>query len=160
MLAYGANAVIDAISVKTVSSGSKGKSVTILQEALLEIGRGLNIKNTGGADGGFGAGTKKDLEEFQAIFGLNPDGVAGEKTWGTLAKSQNVQRGGSFPPLPLVAYTVSGSGISLSPTLKTPTTAIDTKKKATWQWAFIPIGVAIIGIIAAIMMRKRKGKKR
>ena len=64
MLAYGSNAVIDAISVKTVSSGSKGKSVTILQEALLEIGRGLNIKNTGGADGGFGAGTKKDLEEW------------------------------------------------------------------------------------------------
>ncbi len=118
------NTVIDSVQVKSVSKGSRGKSVTILQEALLEIGRGLNIKNSGGADGSFGSGTEKDVKQFQAIMGLTQDGIVGSRTWEALANAQNAQRDNAFPPQELVAYTITGSAIpsSGSITPDSPTT--------------------------------------
>jgi len=63
--------VIDSFAVNQVSRGDKGESVRTLQSALLEIGRGLNIKNSGGADGSFGRGTEKDVLDFQKLMGLS-----------------------------------------------------------------------------------------
>ena len=56
-------------------SGSKGDEVQRLQERLAELGY-----DPGKADGLFGKGTKKALQEFQRRNGLNPDGEAGPET--------------------------------------------------------------------------------
>ena len=53
--------------------GSKGQQVKDLQE-FLEIG----------ADGIFGEGTKKAVQEFQKTNGLVADGIVGSSTWDTM----------------------------------------------------------------------------
>ena len=53
--------------------GSKGQQVKDLQE-FLEIG----------ADGIFGEGTKKAVQEFQKTNGLVADGIVGPSTWDTM----------------------------------------------------------------------------
>jgi peptidoglycan hydrolase-like protein with peptidoglycan-binding domain len=159
------NAVMDQIKVKTVSQGSSGTSVKILQNALLEIGRGLNIKKSGGADGSFGKNTKKDLIEFQALMGLKADGIAGSNTWNALARSQNAQRETAFPPQNLIVYSVSGSVVSPSqrgaptPTPNLPA-ATSNDRKPFPAWVFVPIALTLAGIIAFMLSRKRKGKRK
>ena len=156
------NVVMDQVKVKTVSKGSSGTSVKILQNALLEIGRGLNIKKSGGADGQFGNNTKKDVVEFQSLMDLEADGVAGSKTWSALGRAQNAQRETAFPPQNLVAYVVSGSAITpKSPTTTSNLAPIATTKPPTPKtWILIPIGLAVIGVIAAFVFRRRKGKRK
>ena len=53
--------------------GSRGQEVKDLQE-FLEIG----------ADGIFGEGTKKAVQEFQKTNGLVPDGIVGPSTWDSM----------------------------------------------------------------------------
>ena len=53
--------------------GSRGQEVKDLQEF-------LNI----GADGIFGEGTKKAVQEFQKANGLVADGIVGPSTWDTM----------------------------------------------------------------------------
>lgn len=65
----------------TLSYGNKGKSVKALQ--LLLIGNGISCGSCG-ADGEYGSGTKKAVIEYQKKVGLEPDGVAGPQTWGSL----------------------------------------------------------------------------
>jgi N-acetyl-anhydromuramyl-L-alanine amidase AmpD len=63
----------------TLKQGDKGFQVKRLQLLLKQ--RGFN---PGAADGVFGAGTKRALQNAQAMFGLNTDGVAGPMTWAAL----------------------------------------------------------------------------
>ena len=53
--------------------GSKGKNVTLIQQA-------LGIK----ADGVFGAQTEEAVKAWQSSHGLDPDGMVGSLTWATL----------------------------------------------------------------------------
>ena len=154
--------VIDSVSVKQIRKGDRGTSVKILQEALLEIGRGLNIKNSGGADGSFGSGTQKDVLDFQKLMGLSADGVVGKQTWTALADAQNVQREKAFPPQNLVSYNVTGSA-SRSPSVPSPSTPpapIAVSQRLFPKWVFIPIGLALVGIVVGLVFRKRKGKRK
>jgi hypothetical protein len=62
-------------AVKTLSSGSKGNAVYLLQGMLYCQGF-----NPNGVDGTFGAGTTSAVKSFQASEGLTADGIAGANT--------------------------------------------------------------------------------
>lgn len=57
----------------TYKKGSKGKNVTLIQQA-------LGIKT----DGVFGAQTEDAVKAWQSSHGLDPDGIVGNLTWATL----------------------------------------------------------------------------
>ncbi len=64
--------------MKTVQYGSKGSSVTTLQEALVNQGYEIDV------DGDFGDGTHGAVVDFQSNNGLDADGIVGEATWAAL----------------------------------------------------------------------------
>lgn len=64
----------------TVKQGSKGETVTLLQQLL--VSRGYVI----GIDGDFGPETEKAVRDFQNKQHLGVDGVVGPKTWTALLK--------------------------------------------------------------------------
>ena len=66
------------VKLPTLRKGSKGKYVTLAQTELMNKGYSLAPY---GADGSFGAVTEKAVKQFQKDWGLEPDGVIGEKTW-------------------------------------------------------------------------------
>ena len=58
--------------------GSEGRSVRVLQEALVELGYEIDV------DGDFGRGTEEAVMGFQEANGLDADGVVGPNTWAAL----------------------------------------------------------------------------
>ena len=64
----------------TVRRGSRGETVTLLQQLL--VSRGYVI----GIDGDFGPETEKAVRDFQNKQHLGVDGVVGPKTWTALLK--------------------------------------------------------------------------
>ncbi|MDB4920637.1 GH25 family lysozyme [Mucilaginibacter sp.] len=64
--------------MNTLSNGSSGGEVTMLQRALSLLGYNCTV------DGSFGPGTQAAVEQFQTAQGLIADGVAGPATWGAL----------------------------------------------------------------------------
>lgn len=74
------------IEVEQLKKGARGESVRALQ--LLLIGcsgePAERVKNTGGADGVFGAGTVAAVKAFQKLHGLTVDGIVGKNTWAKL----------------------------------------------------------------------------
>ena len=69
----------NAISLRTLSNGSKGEDVKALQ--ILLNGMGFNC---GTADGIFGAKTLNAVKAFQKKVGLSADGIVGILTWSKL----------------------------------------------------------------------------
>lgn len=69
------------VNMNTLRKGDKGPQVKSLQALL--IGYGYNLGRAG-ADGDFGSATDSALRKYQSRNDLNPDGVAGPKTWGKL----------------------------------------------------------------------------
>lgn len=69
----------NAISLRTLSNGSKGDDVKALQ--ILLNGMGFNC---GTADGIFGAKTLAAVKKFQKKAGLSADGIVGTLTWSKL----------------------------------------------------------------------------
>lgn len=65
--------------METLSMGSKGANVQLLQTALSRAGT-----HPGDPDGIFGARTQAAVKEFQAVQGLKADGIVGNGTWGKL----------------------------------------------------------------------------
>ena len=66
------------ISVKNLSYGSSGEDVKKLQNALNSVGYSLDV------DGQFGVKTQAAVRDYQKKNNLSVDGIAGEKTWGSL----------------------------------------------------------------------------
>lgn len=63
----------------TVREGSKGPSVTLLQQLLTDYGYVVDA-----IDGDFGANTEAAVREFQGDYGLEVDGIVGPKSWAAL----------------------------------------------------------------------------
>lgn len=59
----------------TVRKGDRGDLVMIIQQRLINLGY-----LTGRADGDFGSRTQQALKDYQAVQGLEEDGIAGPKT--------------------------------------------------------------------------------
>lgn len=59
----------------TVRKGDRGDLVMIIQQRLINLGY-----LTGRADGDFGSRTQQALKDYQAVQGLDEDGIAGPKT--------------------------------------------------------------------------------
>ena len=77
-LAADAEAPQPSVDYDTVRRGSRGDWVERLQTALVQEGRTLQV------DGIFGPATEAALKAHQAAEGLNPDGIAGKKTYQSL----------------------------------------------------------------------------
>ncbi len=58
--------------------GSEGRSVRVLQEALVELGYEIDV------DGDFGRATEQAVLAFQEANDLDVDGVVGPNTWAAL----------------------------------------------------------------------------
>ena len=82
----------------TISKGSRGDAVKLMQEKLVELGYDLSPY---GADGSFGNKTLSALKAFQKDHGLTADGICGPKTWAALEDSK-----------PGKKYTVKITGLS------------------------------------------------
>lgn len=67
------------VTLPILKNGSRGGAVKTLQ--ILLSAKGYNC---GAADGIFGAKTDAALKQFQRAFGLDADGICGEKSWTAL----------------------------------------------------------------------------
>jgi len=90
-----------ALAYNKLKKGASGAEVTRMQSALQSLGYAIK------ADGKFGAGTESTVKTFQRDFGLQVDGVAGNKTL-TLLYSL-VPGEESASPTPTAAAAAGGS---------------------------------------------------
>ncbi|WP_338631361.1 N-acetylmuramoyl-L-alanine amidase [Clostridium baratii] len=67
----------------TVREGAKGNITKLIQQRLLNRGY-TSLKQHGGADGVFGAGTTQAIKNLQKNKGLVIDGIVGKNTWKAL----------------------------------------------------------------------------
>lgn len=87
-------------SEPTLSEGSTGPAVTLLQRDLNITGAHLKV------DGDFGPDTEAAVRHFQSVSGLTVDGVVGPDTWGELLSDVAARTsvpgpgGGSNAPAP------------------------------------------------------------
>ena len=66
------------VRMQTLRKGDKGPQVRTLQAILIGLGHDCG---QWGADGDFGGKTEEALRKYQSRNNLDPDGVAGPKTW-------------------------------------------------------------------------------
>lgn len=71
-------------SMPLIRHGSRGPAVGLAQ-------RHLMIKD----DGIFGPKTEIAVKKFQAMRGLNPDGIVGENTWKALFENERIEHSGA-----------------------------------------------------------------
>lgn len=64
--------------MQTLSLGSTGSEVFMLQRALYFLNCSLSI------DGNLGSGTQAAVSQFQTDYQLSADDIAGPATWGVL----------------------------------------------------------------------------
>ncbi|WP_338630401.1 N-acetylmuramoyl-L-alanine amidase [Clostridium baratii] len=67
----------------TVREGARGNITKLIQQRLLNRGY-TSLKEHGGADGVFGAGTTQAIKNLQKNKGLVVDGIVGKNTWKAL----------------------------------------------------------------------------
>jgi hypothetical protein len=70
----------DLYAGKTVKLGDRGQIVSDIQQLLIDKGF-TNVSKSKTPDGTFGNRTKRMVQAFQALNGLNDDGVVGKNTW-------------------------------------------------------------------------------
>ncbi len=67
-------------TMASLGKGAVGDLVVWAQEHLVAAGQPVTV------DGGFGAATRKAVQDFQTAGGLTPDGVVGPATWAALLR--------------------------------------------------------------------------
>lgn len=79
----------------TLSRGSQGPAVRVLQESLTTLGY-----NPGPVDGIFGPLTEAAVKAFQTDRKITVDGIVGPQTWGEIAKALAEKQKPPAPPTP------------------------------------------------------------
>ena len=85
--------------------GSTGESVRSIQRCLNRVSQRHSSIGQLVEDGVFGPRTLASVQQFQRLFGLNPDGIVGPLTWARLAQECGAQGGSgeggaNLPPYP------------------------------------------------------------
>lgn len=70
--------------LNTIRRTSNGNTVTILQSLLKSLGYSIQV------DGAFGRQTEDGVKWFQALRGLEVDGIVGPKTWNALGSTMPI----------------------------------------------------------------------
>lgn len=96
----------ETVNYETLRSGSRGQSVTQLQQRLEDLGY---YKSK--VDGSYGRNTKAAVEAFQRDHGLTADGIAGPKT---LAALDALMLPEAQKPLTEAGHTVQADGNTLT----------------------------------------------
>ena len=93
----------------TYREGDINDGVRQIQERLLKMGYpdGVNGKPLG-VDGNFGAETRRAVETYQRVNGLESDGIVGPKTLASIIQSTPSQKGLDTQTSPLASLTVPG----------------------------------------------------
>lgn len=79
-----------AVCMASFQIGDEGEDVSEIQSALTRWGYPVEV------DGYFGSAMEYQVKNFQAVWGLEPDGIVGEDTYyAIMGKSIMVSRGGS-----------------------------------------------------------------
>lgn len=86
VLSDGSKAGVPNNKRRTLHKGDSGEDVKELQNILLSIGYKLPKY---GADGEYGAETISAVKAFQKHYGLEIDGICGQKTWAALEIAKN-----------------------------------------------------------------------
>lgn len=76
---------VDVSGFYTVKKSCLGGSVRKLQTWLMDIGYNVGAS---GSDGEFGNNTLAAVMQFQTDYGLEADGIVGQKTWAALAEAR------------------------------------------------------------------------
>ena len=71
------------VELSILRKGDKGNEVKTAQRLLKAMGYSVGLS---GADGDFGKNTEKAVLKFQKKYGLEQDGIVGQKTWEKLLK--------------------------------------------------------------------------
>jgi peptidoglycan hydrolase-like protein with peptidoglycan-binding domain len=77
-----------ALTGATVHQGSTGSEVRRVQRLLVT----MKLLDPHGIDGQFGPNTKAAVQIVQQVWGLNPDGIVGPRTWAALPQDPNTPR--------------------------------------------------------------------
>ena len=126
-----------------LQSGSSGKQVTVLQEALKELGF-----YTGTADGSFGAATLTALKAFQKKNGLKQDGVASPELQQLIFEGRPLNVKGQktdvkiLPNVPGIEMKSGDKG--------EPVTQLQTQLKSLGFYAGTPTGVFDSATLSAV----------
>lgn len=104
----------------TLSYGSSGEDVKILQKALNSVGYSLDV------DGKFGAKTQSAVKSYQQKNGLSVDGIVGVNTWNSLSKSGSTTKKTTNSA---TSKTVTTKTQNKKTTIKEPVT----KKRPTYE---------------------------
>ncbi len=94
-----------------LSSGSRGDEVKKLQQALVDAGYNIG---TAGVDGSYGPDTTAAVKKYQQDKGLQVDGIAGEKTLGSLYSAGQTTQQASPTTSGLHLSYISGSASALT----------------------------------------------
>lgn len=107
-IAYKGLPVAQAQNIPTVSLGSRGPNVTLLQQRLQQWGY-----YSGSLDGVFGRATDEAVRRFQARNGITVDGVVGRSTWSSLGLLRQVSPSNAATPAQAGASTVGNRSENL-----------------------------------------------
>lgn len=124
--------------VETLTIGSKGSDVKLVQSMLSRIGY-----NPGPVDGVFGNQTKQAVVTFQKANGLAPDGVVGPSTWISFEKflrgydTYTVRMGDSLYNIASRYYTTLNSILTANP-------GINPANLRVGQVITVPYGIDVV----------------
>lgn len=124
--------------METLSVGSRGPNVKLLQSLLARIGY-----DPGAVDGVFGQQTREAVREFQLDNGLEPDGVVGPLAWSRLERfllgydTYSVRPGDTFYSIARKFYTTLNAVLTANP-------GIDPRNLKIGQKLVVPYGIDVV----------------
>lgn len=124
--------------VETLSLGSRGPNVKLIQSLLARIGY-----DPGAVDGVFGQQTREAVRAFQLDNGLEPDGVVGSLTWNRFERfllgydTYTIRKGDTMYSVAAKYYTTLNAVLTANP-------GVDPRQLRIGQRITVPYGIDVV----------------